>query len=235
MPSPRYIVVEGPIGVGKTTLTRALAKHFGGRTVFEIVEENPFLADFYTDRDKYAFQTQLFFLLSRFKQQEQMAQQDLFAKVTVSDYLFAKDRVFASLTLDGAELGLYDRVYEALGTRVPRPDLVIYLQARLDVLLTRIRARGRPFERDFDVDYLRGLCEAYNDYFFRYDETPLLVVNTSDIDLKDSPEDLEHLIKEIQGLRGGTKHYVPQISRRGTAMQTPAPPGPPSDPVDETG
>lgn len=218
---PQYIVVEGPIGVGKTTLTRALAKRFSGRSVFEIVEENPFLADFYTDRDKYAFQTQLFFLLSRFKQQERLAQQELFAKITVSDYLFAKDRIFASLTLSGAEIALYDRVYEALGTRVPKPDLVIYLQARQDVLLDRIRARGRPFERNFDAGYLRALCEAYNEFFFRYDDTPLLVVNTSDIDLRDAREDMDALVREIQALRGGTKHYVPQISRKGTAMPEP--------------
>ncbi len=221
MQSPRYIVVEGPIGVGKTTLTRALAKRFSGRSVFEVVEENPFLADFYTDRDKYAFQTQLFFLLSRFKQQEQLAQQELFAQVTVADYLFAKDRIFAGLTLSGDEIALYDRVYEALGTRVPKPDLVVYLQARQDVLLDRIRARGRPFERNFDAEYLGNLCEAYNEFFFRYDDSPLLVVNTSDIDLRDAREDLDALVREIQGLRGGTKHYVPTISRRGTEMPDP--------------
>lgn len=216
---PRYIVVEGPIGVGKTTLTRALAKRFSGRSVFEIVEENPFLADFYTDRDKYAFQTQIFFLLSRFKQQEELAQQDLFERVTVSDYLFAKDRIFAGLTLDGAEIALYDRVYEALGTRVPKPDLVVYLQARHEVLMERIRERGRPFERNFDPGYLRELCEAYNEFFFRYEETPLLVVNTSDIDLRDAHEDMDALVREIQALRGGTKHYVPRISRKGTSPE----------------
>ncbi|RMG21397.1 MAG: deoxynucleoside kinase [Deltaproteobacteria bacterium] len=210
MKRPRYIVVEGPIGVGKTTLTRALAKRFQGRCVFEIVEENPFLADFYTDRDKYAFQTQLFFLLSRFKQQEQLAQQDLFAQTTVSDYLFAKDRIFAGLTLSGDELALYERIFEALGPRVPRPDLVVYLQAEIGTLLERIKERGRPFERNFDVRYLKALCEAYNDFFFRYDETPLLVVNTTDLNLRDSEEALDGLIKEIRSLRGGTRHYVPR-------------------------
>ena len=208
---PRYIVVEGPIGVGKTTLTRALAKRFEGRCVFEIVEENPFLADFYTNRDKYAFQTQLFFLLSRFKQQEQLAQQDLFAQTTVSDYLFAKDRIFASLTLSGDELALYERIFDALGPRVPRPDLVVYLQANIETLLKRIKERGRPFERNFDVDYLKALCEAYNAFFFRYDETPLLVVNTTDLDLRDSEEALDDLIREMRSLRGGTRHYVPRL------------------------
>ena len=209
----RYIVVEGPIGVGKTTLTKGLSKRFGGRTVFEVVEENPFLADFYTDRDKFGFQTQLFFLLSRFKQQEELAQPDLFAKVTVSDYLFAKDRIFASLTLKGAELALYERVYDALGPRVPRPDLVVYLQARQDVLIDRIKMRGRPFERNFDRGYLKALSEAYNDFFFHYDDTPLLVVNTTDIDLRSPGGDLDDLVREMQSMRGGTRHYVPRHGR----------------------
>src|SRR5437763_2396138 len=134
-PRHRYVVVEGPVGVGKTTLTRALCKRFRGRGLYEIVEENPFLSSFYQDRQKYAFQTQMFFLLSRFKQQQALFQQDLFSTVTVSDYLFAKDRIFACLTLDPNELSLYDRVYDELNPRVARPDLVIYLQARLDVLL----------------------------------------------------------------------------------------------------
>src|SRR5438477_12589515 len=150
----RYIAVEGPIGVGKTTLTRALAKRFSGRTIFEVVEENPFLASFYQDRNKFAFQTQLFFLLSRFKQQQELHQQDLFNQLTVSDYLFAKDRIFASITLDPNELSLYERIYQMLGPRVMKPDLVIYLQARLEVLLARIKKRGREFERKFDADYL---------------------------------------------------------------------------------
>ncbi|HEX8825267.1 MAG TPA: deoxynucleoside kinase, partial [Archangium sp.] len=143
----RYIVVEGPIGVGKTSLSNILAERFGARRIFERFEENPFLANFYEDRQKYAFQTQLFFLLSRFRQQEELVQQDLFNSVTVSDYLFAKDRIFACLTLDSHELALYDRVFEALSPRVNRPDLVIFLKARLDVLLYRIKKRGREFER----------------------------------------------------------------------------------------
>ena len=205
----RYIVVEGPIGVGKTALTRALAKRFGARSVFEIVEENPFLASFYQDRNKYAFQTQLFFLLSRFKQQQDLFQQDLFSQVTVSDYLFAKDRIFASITLDPNELGLYERVYDHLGPRVMRPDLVIYLQARLDVLLARIRKRGREFERKFDADYLAELSRTYNDFFHRYDDTPLLVINTSDIDFVESEKDFEELIRAMGSIRAGTHYYQP--------------------------
>jgi len=208
-PRHRYIVVEGPIGVGKTSLTRALAQRFSGRTVFEQVEENPFLASFYQDRNKHAFQTQLFFLLSRFKQQQELFQQDLFSRVTVSDYLFAKDRIFASITLDPNELALYERVYEHLGPRVMRPDLVIYLQARVEVLLARIRKRGREFERKFDPEYLAELARTYNDFFHRYDETPLLVINTSDIDFVESERDFEELIRAVGSIRAGTQYYQP--------------------------
>src|SRR5438067_1846150 len=164
----------------------------------EVVEENPFLSDFYGDRRKFAFQTQLFFLLSRFRQQEQLFQQDLFNSVTVSDYLFAKDRLFACLNLDPNELAPYDRVFEALGARVPKPDLVIYLQARLDVLLYRIKKRNREFERTFDAGYLGELCQAYNEYFFHYADTPLLVINTSDIDFVDNEADRENLVQVIR-------------------------------------
>ncbi|MGZ6124643.1 MAG: deoxynucleoside kinase [Myxococcales bacterium] len=205
----RYIVVEGPIGVGKTALTRALAKRFGARSVLEIVEENPFLASFYQDRNKYAFQTQLFFLLSRFKQQQELFQQDLFSQVTISDYLFAKDRIFASITLDPNELALYERIYEHLGPRVMKPDLVIYLQARQDVLLARIRKRGREFERKFDAEYLAELSRTYNDFFHRYEETPLLVINTSDIDFVETEKDFEELIRAMGSIRAGTHYYQP--------------------------
>ena len=195
--------------MGKTSPTRALAQRFSGRTVFEQVEENPFLASFYQDRNKHAFQTQLFFLLSRFKQQQELFQQDLFSRVTVSDYLFAKDRIFASITLDPNELALYERVYEHLGPRVMRPDLVIYLQARLEVLLARIRKRGREFERKFDPEYLAELARTYNDFFHRYDETPLLVINTSDIDFVESERDFEELIRAVGSIRAGTHYYQP--------------------------
>ncbi|HET9751318.1 MAG TPA: deoxynucleoside kinase [Myxococcales bacterium] len=209
----RYIVVEGPIGVGKTSLTRALSKRFGARTVLEVVEENPFLASFYQDRNKFAFQTQLFFLLSRFKQQQELFQQDLFSQVTVSDYLFAKDRIFASITLDPNELVLYERVYEHLGPRVMKPDLVIYLQARLEVLLSRIKKRGRDFERKFDAEYLAELSRTYNDFFHRYDETPLLIINTSDIDFVESDEDFEELIRAMGSIKYGTHYYQPLGTR----------------------
>lgn len=210
----RYIVVEGPIGVGKSSLTNIVAERFAARRVMEVVEENPFLANFYTDRNKFAFQTQMFFLLSRFKQQQELFQQDLFSAVTVSDYLFAKDRIFANLTLQADELALYERVFEALQPRVTKPDLVIYLQARIDVLLARIKKRGREFERKFDPAYLDGLCRAYNDFFFHYADTPLLVVNTSDIDFVNNPADLEDLLSVVRQTRKGTVHYQPLPSRK---------------------
>jgi len=210
----RYIVVEGPIGVGKSSLVNILSERLKARRVMEIVEENPFLASFYGDRLQFAFPTQMFFLLSRFKQQQDLFQQDLFSAVTVSDYLFAKDKIFATLTLDRNELSIYDKVFDTLGPRVTKPDLVIYLQARMDVLMARIKKRGREFERSFDSRYLEDLCKAYNDFFFHYTDTPLLVVNTSDIDFVNNPADLEDLLNVVRQTRKGTVHYQPLPSRR---------------------
>lgn len=212
MERSRYIVVEGPIGVGKTTLTQLLADRLGGRTVFEVVEENPFLPLFYQDRSKHAFQTQLFFLLSRFQQQQELFQQDLFNQVTVSDYHFAKDRIFAALNLNLAEMALYDRVFDSLRPRTVRPDLVIYLQARIDVLLGRIKKRGRDFERGFDTDYLARLCSTYSDFFFHYEETPLLVINTSDIDLASNEADQAAIVELVRRHKKGVQHYIPRGS-----------------------
>ncbi len=211
----RYIVVEGPIGVGKTALATLLAKSLRARKTFEMVEENPFLSNFYADRVKFAFQTQLFFLLSRFRQQQELWQQDLFAQVTISDYLFAKDRVFAAITLDANELALYEKIYELMGPRVIKPDLVIYLQARGEVLLSRIKKRGRDFERKFDTGYLAQVCHAYNDFFFHYTETPLLVVNTSDIDFVSDPGDLDPLLAAIRRMKKGTQYYNPLGTKEG--------------------
>jgi deoxyadenosine/deoxycytidine kinase len=212
MERPRYIAVEGPIGVGKSTLCALLAERLGGRLVLEPADENPFLPGFYADRKKHAFQAQLFFLLSRFAQQQELLQQDLFSQATVADYLFSKDRIFAALNLGPAELALYERVYELLGPRVVKPDLVVYLQARTDVLLSRIRRRGRDHERAIDAGYLDALSRAYNDFFFHYDETPLLIVNVSDIDLG-IPEDQEALLAVIRRHRKGTQNYVPLGTR----------------------
>lgn len=213
MERARYIAIEGPLGAGKTALAALLAERMGGRLVAEPVEENPFLAPFYEDRKKHAFQAQLFFLLSRFQQQQQLFQQDLFSQVTVSDYLFAKDRIFASLTLGEAEASLYQRVHELLGPRVVKPDLVVYLQARADVLLARVRKRGRPFERTIDPAWLEQLAQAYGDFFFHYDETPLLVVNVSDVDLAAPGDEVESLLQVIRRHRKGTQHYIPLGTR----------------------
>jgi deoxyadenosine/deoxycytidine kinase len=209
----RYIAVEGPIGVGKTTLATRLAERLGGRVVLEEVEENPFLASFYDDPRKHAFQAQMFFLLSRFQQQQLLWQQDLFSQLTVSDALFAKDRIFATLTLRPDEHALYDRVASLLDARVAKPDLVVYLQARSDVLMARIRKRGRDFERNIEPEYLDALSKAYSDFFFHYEDTPLLVVNANDVDLAGSDEELDALVNVIRKQRGGTQHYVPLGTR----------------------
>ncbi len=213
MERPRYIAVEGPIGVGKSALAQALSERLGARLITEAVEENPFLRGFYADRRKHAFQAQIFFLLSRFKQQQALFQQDLFSQSTVAEYLFARDRIYATLALAAEELALYDRLYEVLGPRVVKPDLVVYLQARTDVLLARIRRRGRDFERAIDGAFLEALGRAYADFFFHYEDTPLLVVNASDIDLEGSAEDLEALVAVVKKHRKGTQHYVPMGTR----------------------
>jgi deoxyadenosine/deoxycytidine kinase len=209
MKSPRYIAVEGVIGVGKSSLTRILAARLGGRAVHEPVVENPFLTRFYKDRKRYAFQTQLYFLLTRYQQQLELKQPQLFDTTIVCDYMFAKDRLFATLTLDRDELRLYTQIYEQLDARLPAPDLVIYLQADITVVLDRIRQRGFPFEKRMDPEYLRDLSSLYNDYFFNYRQTPLLVVNTSGIDFVHNSQDQEWLVNEILGMKGGTKHLVP--------------------------
>jgi deoxyguanosine kinase len=213
MERPRYIAVEGPIGVGKSTLAQVLADRLDARLVSEAFEENPFLRGFWADRRKHAFQAQIFFLLSRFQQQQALFQQDLFSRSTVAEYLFARDRIFATLTLDLEELALYDRVYELMGPRVVKPDLVVFLQARTDVLLGRIRRRGRDYERSIDAGWLDALCRAYNDFFFHYDDTPLLVVNASDIDLEASSPDVDSLVNVVTKHRKGRQHYVPMGTR----------------------
>jgi deoxyguanosine kinase len=206
----RYIAVEGPIGVGKTTLSQLLAEEFQGRAVLEQAEENPFLPSFYKDPQRHAFQTQVFFLLSRFRQQKDLAQQDLFQQVTVSDYIFAKDRIFAKLNLSEEELSLYDGLYLALDAKVPKPDLVIFMQASVDTLRQRIKKRGIRHEKSISGSYIEDLCQAYNQFFFEYDETPLLTVNCTEIDIVKNQADYKNLLREILSMRKAKlkKHYV---------------------------
>ena len=211
--TPRYIAIEGPIGVGKSSLAKLLSQKFGSRLVKEDVAHNPFLERFYENPRKYAFQTQLYFLLSRYRQQKELAQGDLFESGVVCDYILAKDKIFALINLEDDEVSLYESIYKLLVSTLSRPDLVIYLQARPEVLLSRVRKRGIAYERNISLDYLKTLSDAYNEYFFHYNETPLLVVNTSEIDFVESARDLEHLVREVKSVKRGMHHYIPLGSR----------------------
>lgn len=208
----QYIAIEGPIGVGKTTLAERLATRLDAATVFEDTE-NPFLADFYAGRSGSALQAQLFYLLSRHRQQLSLRQGDLFAQATISDYLFDKDKIFAYLNLDDNELFIYQRLYDLLVRDLPPPDLVVYLQAPTEVLLRRLRSRRGDLEATVlapDPEYLRELNEAYHHYFFHYNVTPLLVVETSQFDTDTSDEALDDLLKQIETMGAGTRYYVPR-------------------------
>jgi deoxyadenosine/deoxycytidine kinase len=217
----RHIAVEGPIGVGKTSLVQLLAKRFEGVMILEDVD-NPFLSAFYEGRPGSSFQVQMYFLLSRFQQQRELAQMSLFHQLVLCDYTFAKDRIFAYLNLDDADLALYEKVYPTLEPEVPKPELVIYMQAAVPVLLERVRRRGRDYEHAIEADYLQRLSEAYSYFFFHYRETPLLVVNTDEIDFVHNPADLDGFIEQIRRCRRGTHVYVPL----GTDADEPLSPGP---------
>lgn len=205
----RYLVIEGVIGAGKTSLTRLLSDRLAAQLVLEEVEENPFLKDFYRDRARWAFQTQMHFLFSRYQQQRGLRQTDLFSDKLVSDYLFQKDRIFASLNLADQEMALYERLLGWLELDVVKPDVVVYLQASTETLMERITQRNRSFERDMERAYIDKLNEAYNHYFFHYHDTPLLVVNTNRIDFVNQPDDFEDLQKRILSHRQGTLYYTP--------------------------
>lgn len=204
-----YVAVEGVIGVGKTTFAGMMAQRLDAELILEAAEDNPFLAKFYKNRQRYAFQTQVFFLLSRYHQLGQLAARDLFAERIVSDYLFDKDRLFASVNLSEPELLLYEKIVPLMKDKLPKPDLVIYLQAHTDVLFERIRKRKIAYERLIDRDYLEALNAAYNYFFFHYEETPLLVVKTDDIDFVKTPAHFDDLLKQLDRPVEGKQYYVP--------------------------
>ncbi len=205
----RYIAVEGPIGVGKTTLAQRLAQTYGAQPILEGAAENPFLEKFYANPTQAALATQLFFLLQRTQQLQQLQQDDLFRPLRVADYLLAKDRLFAAVTLDRNELALYEQVYEHLSIDVPPPDLVIYLQAPVSVLHERIGRRGQPYERNIGRDYLQRVVDAYTEFFHRYDETALLIVNSASLDFAVNEGDYGQLLEHISRLRGGRQYFNP--------------------------
>ncbi|MBI5493487.1 MAG: deoxynucleoside kinase [Deltaproteobacteria bacterium] len=208
---PRHIAVEGPIGAGKSAVAERLAAALGLETVLDNPRDNPFLEAFLGDKARYAFQAQVFFLLNRHQLLARLTQGDLFSAGTVTDFLFERERIFAALHLSPEELALYDRIHAVVRERVPRPDLVVYLQAPAEVLHQRLRHRGpdphRPALRD-----LEEMNRVYNDFFFHYADTPLLVVNTADVDLSRDDTELRALATEILKLRGGTRHYIPRPS-----------------------
>ncbi|UCC80701.1 MAG: deoxynucleoside kinase [Candidatus Zixiibacteriota bacterium] len=201
-----HIAVEGPIGVGKTTLAELLARKLDARLILENPESNPFLPDFYKNRERFAFQTQIFFLMSRYAQQQHFAHDDLFSQCTVSDYIFAKDALFARINLSDDELILYEKVASVLEKNVAIPDMVIYLTASVDTLLQRIKKRQRSFEKGIDKSYLEDLCEIYSDFFFSYNDRPLLVVKTDNVDFSADGEKLSYIIEKIAGKKEGTEY-----------------------------
>ncbi|MBS1272499.1 MAG: Deoxyguanosine kinase [Candidatus Marinimicrobia bacterium] len=204
-----YIAIEGVIGVGKTSLAKLLAERLNAKLVLEKFEENPFLEDFYWDKERFAFQTQLWFLLSRYRQQQELQQVDLFHRLLMTDYMFVKDRLFAFINLDDKELALYEKIADLLERDIPEPDLVIYLQADTERLMQNIRDRGRSYESHITPDYIDSLNQVYNQYFLQYKEGPLLIINATEIDFVHNPDDLEELIQTIRQPITGTKFYNP--------------------------
>lgn len=206
---PQYIAVEGPIGVGKTTLARNLASLFNYDLLQELPEENPFLARFYDDPKSVALQTQLFFLFQRAGQIQQLRQEDMFSPRRIADFMIEKDQLFAQVTLDDDEFRIYQQVYERLTLDAPEPDLVIYLQAPLAVLQTRVRSRGNPIEKNISDEYLQTLNEAYTHFFHFYDRAPLLIVNAQDLNLADNRDHFRQLVEHIVTIKSGRHYYNP--------------------------
>jgi deoxyguanosine kinase len=206
---PRFIAVEGAIGAGKTSLVSLLEQQYGARVILEENDSNPFIAKFYEDQETYSFQTQIFFLLSRYNQYMELAQRDLFNSVVVIDYLFQRDKIFAQLNLEDHEYRLYEQIFNLIGSKAPKPDLVIFLQASTDVLLERVSKRGRDYESFMDPDYLDSVNKAFNNFFFYYSDTPLLVINTNEIDFVEKKCDLEELINKVNSHKIGREYYNP--------------------------
>ena len=205
----KYIVVEGPIGVGKTSLAQRLSDEFGSTLLLEHVDENPFLERFYQNPREAALSTQLYFLLQRTKQLQEFKQADIFSPVRVADFLIEKDRLFAQVTLNASEYELYEQIYSHLTIDAPKPDLVVYLQAPVEVLLQRIRKRGRGYERLVETAYLEQLNEAYAKFFYDYNDAPCLIVNASDIDFINNDKDYEQLLSEILNTEAGKRYFNP--------------------------
>jgi deoxyguanosine kinase len=210
----RYIAIEGVIGAGKTSLAKRIGERLNAKFIFEQFDNNPFLEKFYIDRKRFAFQTQMFFLINRFKQQQELHQEDLFSEHLICDYIFEKDRIFAYMNLSKDELNLYESIYPLLARSLRKPDLVIFLQSNTDRLVHNIKKRNRKVERAITRNYLEELSEAYNHYFFRYNSTPLLIVNSSDIDFVNSNNDFDELFKQIfREDRGFTEYFNPETRR----------------------
>ena len=204
-----YIIIEGTIGVGKTSLAKILSKKIDAKIILEEFEDNPFLPDFYKNPKRYAFQTQLFFLLSRYRQQIEFQQIDIFSKSIISDYMFMKDRIFAALNLDDKEIALYDKIATILEKNITYPDLIIFLQSDTERLMDNIKKRGRSYEMNMDWNYIDSLNQIYNEFFFRYNNSPLLIINTNDIDFVNDQEDLNEILNIIRSPINGTKYYNP--------------------------
>ena len=204
-----YIAIEGSIGVGKTSLAKLVSRELGARLVLEDFEENPFLPDFYNDPERFGFQTQLFFLLQRYRQQQELKQVDMFQNLLLTDYMFVKDRLFASLNLNEKEMQLYDTLAKLLERNIIKPDLVIYLQADTDILMRNIAKRGRDMEKNITWEYIDSLSQVYNEYFFRYQDTPLVIINTNNIDFVGNPKDLKEVLDHIRQPQSGTKFFNP--------------------------
>lgn len=217
-----YVAIEGPIGVGKTTLARLLHEQLGAQLLLEVFEENPFLGDFYADRAKYAFQTQIFFLLSRFRQQQAVIPQILRHSSLVSDYTFAKDQLFARLNLSSDELVVYETLHRVLAEKIPLPDLVVYLRADVDVLLERIATRDRSYERSMSVQYLTDLARAYDIFFANYDQAPVLTIDTNQLNIVRRAEDLDYVVERVKATLGAGTHQQPLLDLTASTDELPA-------------